>query len=85
MTGMAPMVHTDGRYHPDSYLTGRVHVTSRLAPLAKANQATRNGWAYFRPGGATSVSAPSAALSVVAPPVQGAYLAPGIAKAQELR
>jgi hypothetical protein len=37
-----------------------------------ANQATRNRWAYFRPGGSTSPSAPSAAGSVVAPPIEGA-------------
>jgi putative SOS response-associated peptidase YedK len=45
---------------------------SLLAPVVGANQGAPHGWAYFRPGGATSPTAPSAALSVVAPPVEGA-------------
>jgi hypothetical protein len=63
----------------------RGRVISLLAPVGAANQATRHGCAYFTPSEATSPSAPSAALSVVAPPVEGAYPAPGIGRAQELR
>jgi hypothetical protein len=72
--------------HPVPWIESRQHIqqpgprSQSPDPVARVNQATRHGWAYFSPGGATPPSAPSAARYVVAPPVEGAYLAWDIAK-----